>query len=83
MSLRDQAAHVDEQAVGGDAACHEVVVQVAINVQLLCGDLHKRTTWETEAFWMHCQVMVSNESGYTVHTVLFPSLAEVRHVAQG
>ena len=47
MSLGDQAPHMDKEAVGGDAARHEVVVQVAINVQLLCGDLHKRTTWET------------------------------------
>ena len=55
MPLGDQAPHVDEQPVGGDAARHEVVVQVAEDVQLLCGDLHKRTTWETEAFWMHCE----------------------------
>lgn len=34
VSLGDEAAHVDEEAVAGDAGSHEVVVQVTENVQL-------------------------------------------------
>lgn len=34
VSLGDEAAHVDEEPVAGDAGSHEVVVQVTVNVQL-------------------------------------------------
>lgn len=32
---------MDKQAVRGDAARHEVVIQMAEDVQLLCGDLFR------------------------------------------
>lgn len=39
VSVRHQPPDMDKQTVRGDAARHEVVIQMTEDVQLLCGDL--------------------------------------------